>query len=98
MKFLAVFLVLASLASAADKRYSVCLVSGSDEACTKPLTKEAAYAVLDVFSKAPIGGLDAVYLYDTKSKNKKTRAVPAQQLPPLPHPIEDGLSDHASRL
>ncbi len=85
MKFLTGFLLCAALLCAADKRYSVCLVAGPDEQCTKPLTKDVSDAVFDVFSKAPIGGLDAVYVYDTKAKHKKGQhgviVTPAHPIP-----------------
>ncbi len=68
-----VLLLVAQLATAADRRYVVCLVSGSIEQCTKPLTKEAADAVFEVFTSTPIAGLDWVYLADTKAKKKPTR-------------------------
>jgi hypothetical protein len=88
MKILCAFLLAASLACAADKRYVVCLVAGSDEQCTKPLTKDASEAVYAVFVAAPIGGLDAVYIEDVKTKKmvKGAKVQPADQ--PLDEPSE----------
>lgn len=96
MKALASLLLLAALVSAADKRYSVCIVGAGEETCTKALDRATAAAVLEVFAKAPIGGLDAVYIYDTKGKNKTCRVVPAQQLPTehpgiTPTPVDNRL-------
>ncbi|MES2067601.1 MAG: hypothetical protein V4522_13180 [Pseudomonadota bacterium] len=81
MKLLFTLLLATASLYAAGKHYVVCIVAGEDTACTKPLSKDAAEAVFQVFSKAPIAGMDAVYLADTR-KTKK----PKQQLPPEPRP------------
>jgi len=82
MKLLSVLLLFTGLAFAADKRYVVCLVAGSAEQCTKPLTKEAARAVYDVFIAAPISGLDYVYLGDVKTKKTKKQEVQPEPVKP----------------
>jgi hypothetical protein len=83
VKFAAGLLIFAALASAADKRYAVCLVSGSTAQCTKPLTRETSEAVYAVFVAAPIGNLDAVYIEDVKTK-KMVKGAKAEPEPDEP--------------
>ncbi len=88
MKLLAGMLAFAALAGAADKRYVVCLVTGTVEQCTKPLTKEVAQAVYQVFIMTPISGLDYVFLGDVKGLKKQKPAgvkrEPSEPQVPIP--------------
>jgi hypothetical protein len=88
MKLICAFLLATSLACAAQKRYVVCIIAGDAERCTKPLTKEASEAVFDVFARAPLQGIDAVYLADTKAKTKNKDAAPPASDRPAAHPPE----------
>lgn len=73
--------IFASKKSVAEKpHYSVCIVSGADEVCSKPLLKNVADGVAYVLSQAPIQGLDLVYEFDT-DKPKDKPALPVGHPP-----------------